>query len=372
MNTATEDIRQEPLISKSWDFNVTEPTLYRSGIFITGANSFVGIHVVKLLEESWNGPVHLLVRAKDEYAAIKRMNDAFEFAALGEFNAKRYVMHTGNVCSCKMGLEEAEYMAIHKECGFVLHLAMNPVYYYPYKHFREIWLPELEQMIEFCGHPDFPKSLHYPSSFNAGFFTEPDDFTRLNSNAWQSGYAGFKWVANKVIGNAFDQGLNGCIYDIPLVLGSEGKGICPANYSIWHILEMFLTTGLFIDFRFQIIPVDQLAEIMVYNLNRDKKGHGQQFVRPVLNDPVTETLFRLPAARLLGLSYTSRDNLRELCPRKRKFDFLIPENFYDLLEKVNHIKAILPHGFEKTKLSGTYDVFYGNLMKVMQQQEIPS
>ncbi|MFC0876992.1 SDR family oxidoreductase [Saccharicrinis sp. FJH2] len=373
MKPTKEDIRKEPLISKIRDIKVADSSAYRSGIFITGANSFVGIHLVKLLGEKWNGPVHLLVRAEDKNAAVRRMQDAFNFAELGEFKDALYVIHTGDVCKPHMGLQNEAYNEVRKTCGYVVHLAMNPVYHYPYRHFRDIWLPELEHMLSFCCDPEYPKSLHYPSSYNAGFFTDDEDFENLNANAWQSGYAGFKWVANHIISNAFRQGMSGCIYDIPLVLGSEEKGICPANYSIWHILEIFLVSGTYIDFTFRIIPVDKLAEIILDNLLKEKSGEeGSQFIRPVLEEPVTEDLFKHTAVRLLGLSHTTREQLRDSCIHKRKFDFLIPGNFYYLLDKVNQLKAVWPPEYNKSLLPSTYNVFYSNLMKVIQRQKIPS
>ena len=212
-----------------------------------------------------------------------------------------------------------------------------------------------------------PKSLHYPSSYNANFFTTNDDFNRLNTNAWQSGYAGFKWVANKVLKNAFDQNLNGCLYDIPLVIGSEEKGICPAHYSIWHILDMFLKTGYFIDFEFKIIPVDILSEIIVSNLITDKNGHGEQFLRPALDEAVTDVQFSHTVASILGLEQTDCETIREACFSKRRFDFMFPPHFYSIIEKVNALPAILPKNFDRQKLPSTAMVFLSNLNRILSQ-----
>ncbi|MFB6320255.1 SDR family oxidoreductase [Saccharicrinis sp. FJH54] len=371
MNPTFQDIRQEPLITASWNIKIADPSAYAPGILITGANSFVGIHVIKLLAKHWEGPVHLLVRAKNKPSAIERMKDAFLKAGLGNFNDLRYSVHTGDVCENQMGMTGSAYTAVKQSCGYVLHLAMTPLYYYPYKHFKEIWLPELQKMIAFCGDVEYPKCLHYPSSYNAGFFTDEQDYKNLNQNAWQSGYAGFKWVANNILSNAFQQGLRGCIYDIPLVLGSEQSGISPANYSIWHILDIFLASGRYIDFTFRIIPADILAEIILHNMLKQKSGEGLQFIRPVLSEPVTEELFKHSAVRLLGLSRVSREQLRDTCMHKRKFDFLIPENFYQLLYKVNQLEAVFPADYPIHSLPSTYNVFYSNLMKVIQQQKIP-
>jgi hypothetical protein len=220
-------------------------------------------------------------------------------------------------------------------------------------------------MIQFCGDTDTPKILHYASSFNANFFVQNKDFEALNSNAWQSGYAGFKWVANKTLQNAFDQNLTGCIYDIPLVLGSEEYGICPTHYSIWMILDMFLKTGLFFPFQFRMIPVDILAEIFVHNIAEQKSGQGESFLRPVLEKPVTDQLFSSLAASLLGLKEGGLHDVKDACRNKLRADFMVPENFYELLEKVNGLPAIFPEGFDTSGLPETVMVFMSNLNRVL-------
>ena len=223
-------------------------------------------------------------------------------------------------------------------------------------------------MISFCGDRKYPKSLHYPSSYNANFFREEIDFQELNRNAWLSGYAGFKWVANKVMENAFSQNLNGCLYDIPLVVGSEEKGVCPAHYSIWHILDMFLKTGYFIDFEFKIIPIDVLADIMVLNLLKDNKGKGEQSIRPVLSESVTHFQFQNTISSILGLHHTNKQSLRDACYSKRRFDFMFPERFYKMIEKVNALPPILPQAYNKQNLPSTPMVFLSNLNKILSQK----
>lgn len=364
-----EDIRKEPLIKKRWGFKKTNPSSYSEGILITGPNSFLGSYSVKLLQGEWPGKIHLLIRATNQKEAIKKMEDAFGSWQLGTFNPDNFSIHLGDVSLNMMGLRSAEYNKLKKNVGFVLHLAMNPLYHLPYAHFKRLWLPELSRMISFCGNSKYPKSLHYPSSYNANFFTEEEDFTHLNSNAWQSGYAGFKWVSNKVLQNAFDQNLSGSLYDIPLVIGSEDQGICPTHYSIWLILDVFLKTGYYIDFEFKIIPIDTLTEIIVSNLLADKNDEGDRFLRPVLNESVTSTQFGNTIASFLGLKHTDQATLREACFSKRRFDFMIPPNFYHLLQKVNERETVIPDSYDQQSLPSAPMVFLSNLNQILSTKE---
>jgi len=364
-----KDIRKESLIRKKWNFSKSSPSNYAGGILVTGANSFVGTHVVQLLQRNWKGPIHLLIRAGNKDEAIQKMTKAFLAWDLGSFPDGNFVIHLGDVCDPMMGLSSVEHTALNKDVGFVLHLAMNPLYHLPYTHFKRLWLPELDRMISFCSNKSSPKSLHYPSSYNANFFVTDEDFGDLNSNGWQSGYAGFKWVANKIIKNAFNQNLKGCLYDIPLVVGSQKKGLCPSHYSIWIILDMFLKTGVYIDFEFKIIPVDLLAEIMVNNLLNDKQNLGESFIRPVLKESVSEVLFTNSVANILGLKHGDQETLRELFYSKRRFDFMIPHNFHELLAKVTTLPPVMPASLNGIAFQSTPMVILSNLNRILSQKK---
>jgi thioester reductase-like protein len=362
MTSHSDDIRNEFLICKKWNARIPGPADYPDGILVTGANSFIGSHVVRALQHAHSGPVHLLLRAPSVSEAVMKMEQAFSQWGLGDFHPEKFRILLGDVTLNRMNLNQKDFNRLKKEVGSVIHLAMTPLYHLPYHHFQRVWVPELERMIDFCMDPDAPKSLHYASSYNANFFNTDDDFAALNTNAWQSGYAGFKWVANQSILNAMGQGLRGCIYDIPLVLGSERQGICPGHYSIWLILDIFLKTGHFFPFTFRIIPVDILAEIIVFNILNNNQ---EEFLRPLLSDPVTDRLFSRTAANLLGLKEANLETVREICQNKLRFDFMMPQHFYDLLDKVNGLPPVFPDGYDTGKLPLTPMVFMSNLNRIM-------
>jgi len=360
-----EDIRLEPLMGKQWELAGFDSRMLPPGILVTGPNSFIGCHVVRKLKEEWTGPLHLLVRAPSRAEAVQKMQFAFRQWGLGEYDPGDDVFHLGDVLENNMGLPEAEFRHLARDTGSVIHLAMTPLYHLPYQHFKRVWIPELERMIAFCSDRHFPKALHYASSFNANFFQQEDDFKALNTNAWQSGYAGFKWVAARTLENAFRQGMKGAIYDIPLVIGTEKEGISPGHYSIWMILDIFLKTGFFFPFTFNVIPVDTLTGVMVANLKSETNGSAASFIRPFLREPVTDRLFARTAANLLGLEPAPASKVRESYPNKLRFDFMIPPNFDELMEKVNRLPAVFGPGFLTDTLPGTPLVFMSNLNRIL-------
>jgi nucleoside-diphosphate-sugar epimerase len=368
MLTQLEDIRQESLITKKWNFRLQNSENYPEGILVTGPNSFIGVHIVEKLQESWPGPVHLIIRAQTQNEAIEKMQQAFSKWGLGRFKHGKIIMHLGDVSLNLMGLPQKEFQEVKKRTGCVIHLAMTPLYHLPYMHFKRVWLPELERMIAFCGDGIYPKSLHYASSFNANFFQTNSDFENLNRNAWQSGYAGFKWVAARAIENAMRQNLNACVYDLPLVLGTEEKGICPSHYSIWLILDIFLKTRMFFPFKFRVISVDILSQVVVFNVLKALKEDRTSFCRPMLDGFVTSGFLSRTVASILGLKEVDLATVREAFPNKLRFDFMMPPNFYELLDKINPMPAVFPKGFNMASLPSIPLVFMSNLNQILASQ----
>ncbi len=370
--TIKKDIRQEPLINEKWSFAKSQTSQYADGIFITGANSYIGCHVFSILQEKWSGRIYLLIRAQNEEEAFVKMSEALDTWKLPPIHSENISIVTGDVCQARFGMHLPTYNEMKRNTGMVLHLAMNPLYNLTYEHFERLWVPELKRMIKFCGDPKHPKSLHYPSSYNADFFETNEDFSKMESNAWQSGYAGFKWVANKALKNAFDHNLQGCLYDIPLVLGSLKKGLCPLQYSIWYILDMFLKAKCYIPFKFKIIPVDVLAKVIVHNLFNDKADKGDRFIRPALKKSVSDKYFGNVATNLLGIKKSNQQLMRDGYQYKEKFDFVFPDTFYPLLERVNQQEAVFPNGFNTSFLPSTMLVFLSNLNKIISKNKTKS
>ena len=370
MRATKEDIRKEKIIIRKKDFKPRFSTPPSKGIFITGANSFIGVHVIQRIINTTDLDCYLLVRAMTTSEAWLKMQDAFSFWGLGVFPQERIYIVTGDVLNQNMGLSEKNLRTIKEKTGSVVHLAMTPLYHFPYSHFKRIWIPELENMINFCGDKEYPKVLHYTSSFNANFFIDEDDFAALNTNAWQSGYAGFKWVAEKAIKNAMTHGLRATTYNIPLVLGSEAKGLCPKHYSIWMILDMFLKSGYYFDFNFKIIPVDILAKVIVMNIMAGIQGEEEEYIRPALQKNITNSMLSHLVGSLIGLQKGNRLQVRMGYNSDMRFDFMIPSNFNLLLEKCNSFHSIWPEWYDKDTLPDTTLIFIRNLNKALSRQNI--
>jgi hypothetical protein len=142
-------------------------------------------------------------------------------------------------------------------------------------------------------------------------------------------------------------------------------GACPIHYSIWMILDIFLKTGMYFPFSFKIIPVDVLSDIIIYNIRKERSAENALFLRPMLDEPVTDRMFSKTVTSILGLKKEELQTVRGACHNKLRFDFMMPENFYELMEKVNRLAVILPAGYDAGQLPTTLGVFMSNLNRIM-------
>ncbi len=368
-DTIKTNNHKEVLSIKKRSIKKLRPSDYADGILVTGANSFIGTHVVRELAKRWKGSIHLLIRASTVADASYKMNHVLKKWVDGSVTASKLFIHSGDMTIKNMGLKAKEYELLKKETGFVLHLSMTPMYNLPYSHFKRLWLPELHRMIEFCNDNGYPKSLHYLSTFLTVLINCKEEyFDKLNINIWQSGYAGFKRVANKILETAFSRNLKGCLYNVPFVLGTHEKGLCPVHYPIWQLIDVFLKTGLYTDFTFRIIPVDILSEVIVKNLLNDRQGNGSRLIVPVLNEPVTHRQLGNMVAGILGLRHASPEKLKEAFADKKNFDYIIPSGFTGMLEKLNNLSALWPEGFQTQKLPPAHLVFLSNLNRILAKE----
>jgi nucleoside-diphosphate-sugar epimerase len=359
MNT-TVDPRTEPILHEPFVFDGADPEKRADGILLTGPSAFVGVFVLRELLQRWEGEIHCLIRADSRAHAVQRIERVARRWAVGPLDLCRVTFHTGDCTLPNWGMSEASFQEVKEKTGAVIHLALTARWDLPYSHYREQWLPELRRMIGFCGDPRFPKSLHYPNSFNSHFLKDDADFARIDSSAWHSGYTAFKWASEMIVRRALGGNLPGCLYDIPLVIGSADTGLCPPQYAARQIFRLCVETGVGIEFAFKIIAVDWLARIMVHNVCAEKTHASLRYVRPVLPDTMDlPALFRaLAPAR--PFERGAREEL--LCRAKNRgvAEFLLPPDFQSIIGKGHCFPPVLPPSIMAAEMPAAFDVFRAN------------
>ena len=251
----------------------------------------------------------------------------------------------------------------------MVHLALKARYHLPFQFYKRDWLPDLENMIVYCGNEQHPKRLHYPGSYSSHFYRKNEDFLQRDSSAWFSGYSALKWIANQVLTNAFSQNLQGCIYDIPLVFGTQKAQICPEDYSAWYIMDLFTKTGKVTEFSFKVIGVDSLAQIMAKNMLNEKTGRGVSLIRPVCKEPITHSDLAEAMQGKVKFQLADLKEVIALLGKQKTTSFLLPPNASEIIKQAHDAAQILPLDFDESLLPKGPEVFKSNLTARLQRQE---
>ncbi|MEZ4704299.1 MAG: SDR family oxidoreductase [Bdellovibrionota bacterium] len=98
------------------------------GIFITGSTGYLGSYVVSELLEDHNNTLHLLVRAKDNKEAKKRLWQALQLhMSFHEFSErlKKIEIVLGDLTQKQFGLDQAHWNALVKKTNSIIHCAAS-------------------------------------------------------------------------------------------------------------------------------------------------------------------------------------------------------------------------------------------------------
>src|SRR5262245_29640154 len=98
-------------------------------IFLTGSTGYVGAHVAALLLENHKDKLNLLVRAKTEQEAMRRlwksMQLHLDFPRFYEHLNSRVSIFRGDLTEAKFGLTEADYRRLVETTDSVIHCAAS-------------------------------------------------------------------------------------------------------------------------------------------------------------------------------------------------------------------------------------------------------
>ncbi len=355
------DIRNEEVLKRDWSYEKIVSDKYAKGLLVIGATSFIGAQTLTELFDMWNNDIHILVRAKNKQAAIEKMDGIFEKWQLPPCQHDKLIYHVGDLFEEKWGLSDEEYLSIQKSTGYVVHFAIYARYHLPYSHFKKEWLPDFLNMMDYCSNPEYPKSFHYPSSYSSHFLEEDEDFRRLNTSVWHSGYTGFKWVTEKILRQAISANLRGCIYDIPLVIGSHKNGIGPDAYFTWQITELFLKTGIYTDFDIKVISVDVLGKIIAQNITNELSGCASNYIRPVFPDSITQNDFLKFVKGRFELKHGTVKDILKKVSKPGRVSFIMPDDFYELIKKIHKFKPIYPLNLDTSEFPTGVETWRKNL-----------
>ncbi|MFI0479691.1 amino acid adenylation domain-containing protein [Actinomadura sp. 9N215] len=243
-------------------------------ILLTGANGFLGSSLLKEALTQTDATIYCFVRAKSRQDAEGRIKAGlrdYGAMAMDEVDFDRIVAMPGDLAAPRLGLAEADYDELARKVDTILHNGAWVNFIYPYETLKGPNVDGTTRVLRLAA-AGRPKRLHYISSqgvfSSQGFFgvTQVDESTRpANPHHLLMGYVESKWVAEALLRQARERGLDVSVYRPHDIGGHSKTGDWKTNGFVCSLIRSFVEIGAIPDYRLplDLTPVDITARAVV-------------------------------------------------------------------------------------------------------------
>lgn len=253
-------------------------------VFLTGATGFLGAFLLSELLNYTNTDVYCLVRADSLDLAKQRLqNNLKSYLLWNENQSARIIPVLGDISQPQLGLSNSGFENLASQIDSIYHSAAHLNFVYPYRSLKSTNVNGTQEIIRLASLVK-SKPLHYISSvavfesriYQGQVVTESDSLT--HSEGIYMGYSQSKWVAEKLVQLAGEQGLPICIYRPALIAGHSTSGAWNTNDFTCRFIKGCIQLGKFpaLDWIFDLSPVDYVAKAIV-TLSQSPEMLGKTF-----------------------------------------------------------------------------------------------
>ena len=239
-------------------------------IVLTGANGFLGSHLLHELLRAGAHEIWCLVRGDDLEHARRRLEESmrrYRHAGLDQ----RVRVYAAEVGAPNFGLSGSGYAALAREAGAIVHCAAEVNWSASYTELRAVNVLATQAVLRFACE-GAAKPVHFVSSVAAGYSTQAcEDLTEAaptDAGALHLGYGQSKWVAEQLVMAAHERRLPTTIYRPTLVVGHSESGAGNDADLFARMLRGSIALGCAPDLDWDIdaCPVDFVAAAIAANV----------------------------------------------------------------------------------------------------------
>ncbi|WP_380182490.1 amino acid adenylation domain-containing protein [Kalamiella sp. sgz302252] len=246
-------------------------------LLLTGASGFLGIYLLAELQRQLpESRIVCLVRADDDAAALQRLRVA---AARYQLSLKLAQIEAwpGDLSRARLGMDEERWHTLAESVDGIYHCGAYVNHLHSYSALRASNVGSTLELLALC-RQGRAKQMFYVSTLS----TAPRLAAHVLENSLakeletDNGYVLTKWVCERLMAQAFQQGLSGSVFRMGNIIGSTANGI--SNIEDNHLMNLIkgcLQQGVAPDWRswrIDLSPVDLLASLLVKaSLRRQKQ-----------------------------------------------------------------------------------------------------
>ncbi|MBW4661162.1 MAG: thioester reductase domain-containing protein [Drouetiella hepatica Uher 2000/2452] len=265
------------------------PVAHPKAIFLTGSTGFLGAFLLADLLRQTQATCYCLVRAADIIQGIARIQQNLgNYGLWDEKFQTRIVPILGDLARPQFGLCDAAFQDLALQIDVIYHSAALLNWVYPYAGLKTSNVLGTQEVIRLASQHTL-KPLHYVSTVTVFESTayagqqvmesDPVD----HSEGIYMGYSQSKWVAEKLVTIARDQGLPVTIYRPPLISGDSQTGAWNSDDFTCLMIRGCIQLGSMpdLDYRMDIAPVNYVSQAIAH-LSQQPESLGKAFH---LNNP---------------------------------------------------------------------------------------
>ena len=245
-------------------------------VIVTGANSFVGVHIVEALLGWGATEVACLVRDGGGQSAAERFAHALRENRLEHLDLSRVRVYAADITRPSLGLSADVYERLDREFGALVHNAANVNHVLDYESLARDNVEPIFECLRLCEGRS-KKVFNFVSTLSASS-TIAADGRVLELPAAQTppiyiknGYNLSKWVGERILERARERGVRVNLYRPGNISFNSLTGVCqPHKNRLMLMLKGSIQLGQVPEFalNFDLMPVDFLARFIAFHASR--------------------------------------------------------------------------------------------------------
>ncbi|MGC1332686.1 non-ribosomal peptide synthetase [Pseudomonas sp.] len=245
-------------------------------VVVTGANSFLGVHIVEALLAWGVSEVACLVRAQPGHAADERFHQALVENRLEHLDLSRVRVHAADITQPQLGLSDELYAYIDEHYGALIHNAAVVNHVLDYEALAASNVEPVFHCLQLC-EGRRKKIFNFISTLSASSVIDADGNVLEEPPAdtppiyIRNGYNLSKWVAERILQRAREMGVWANLYRPGNITFNSRTGVCqPHKNRLMLMLKGSLQLGQVpaLSLNFDLMPVDFLARFLAFHCSR--------------------------------------------------------------------------------------------------------
>ncbi len=255
-------------------------------VFLTGATGFLGAYLIgSLIEQRKEQGIHVYchVRAKDKEAGMRRIVDNMKKHQCFKEEYVQYIEPvTGDLNEDLMGIDPEEYTRLCEDIDLVIHNGALLNFILPYESLKKTNVTATQQALRLAA-SGRKKGFVYVSSYSV--YDNPSHFDHdvyeddplSSSEGYFLGYSETKWVSEKIVKIAQEEGL-------PTIIVRPGDITGTVKTGIWKVEDLIsrslvgciqLKAVPEIEVHLHLTPVDYVADaITAISFRNESVSHA--------------------------------------------------------------------------------------------------